>query len=349
MTSLDARLLDRVAAATGSRVTGRRGLREGGSPWLLTLADGAEVVLRVGERDLIATEVTALRLLADRDLPVPRLLDADPDGEPPSVLTTRLPGTSRTTSAPSRSRLRALGAAAARVHAGPVPDLPLRPRPIASVDFAALRRAVAPRPLLAEAEAALAAAPPPDGPRVLVHGDLWHGNTLWDGDRLTGLVDWDCAGVGHPGVDVGSLRCDAVLFTGRPDAADDVLDGYGTLPDVARYDVEAALATPPDLGWFVAAAHDQGRADLDRGTLLARRDAFLRDALDRLAADVRAARSRAADSRAEDSRAEDSRAEDSRAEDSRAEDSRAEDSRAEDSRAADFRAAGSRAAGSQAT
>lgn len=122
---------------------------------------------------------------------------------------------------------------------------------------------------------------------MLVHGDLWHGNTLWDGERLTGLVDWDCAGIGHPGVDVGSLRCDAALFTGRPDAADDVLAGYqavaGPLPDVARFDVEAALATPPDLGWFVAAAHDQGRTDLDRDTLLARRDAFLRDALLRLA------------------------------------------------------------------
>ena len=26
-----------------------------------------------------------------------------------------------------------------------------------------------------------------------MHGDLWFGNTLWSGDRCTGLVDWDCA------------------------------------------------------------------------------------------------------------------------------------------------------------
>ena len=55
------------------------------------------------------------------------------------------------------------------------------------------------------------------------------------------------------------------------------------MPDVARFHVVAPLASPPDLGWFGGAAHGQGRTDLDRGTLLARRDAFLRAALDRLA------------------------------------------------------------------
>lgn len=287
---MDDQLRQWVAASAGSAVAAERGLREGGPPWLLTLADGTEVVLREGDRSPLATEVAALRRLGPGGLPVPRLLAADLDGARPLVLTTRLPGTSRTSASPSPDRLRALGAAAALVHAAPAPDdpaLPGRDRPIAVVDFAALRRESPVRPLLAEAEAVLAATPPPAGPRVLVHGDLWHGNTLWDGDRLTGLVDWDCAGVGHPGVDVGSLRCDAALFTDRADAADEVLAGYqavaGPAPDVARFDVVAALSTPPDLGWFVAAAHDQGRADLDRRTLLTRRDTFLRAALDRLA------------------------------------------------------------------
>lgn len=283
---MDARLREWAAAAAGSGVVAERGLREGGSPWLLSLADGREVVLKVGEdRSLSGTEVAALRLLSPHGLPVPELLGVDL----PAVLTTCLPGTSRTTAAPSAVRLRALGAAAALVHAVPLPDTPLpeRDRPIAVVDFAALRQELPARPLLVEAEAAMAAIPAPAGPRVVVHGDLWHGNTLWNGDRLTGLVDWDCAGVGHPGVDVGSLRCDAALFTGRPDAADNVLAGYEEatgrqLPDVARYDVVAALCTPPELGWFVAAAHDQGRTDLDRETLLGRRDVFLRGALDRL-------------------------------------------------------------------
>jgi hypothetical protein len=36
------------------------------------------------------------------------------------------------------------------------------------------------------------------------------------------------------------------------------------------------------LGWFVVSIAGQGRADLDRQTLLRRRDEFLRAALDRL-------------------------------------------------------------------
>jgi aminoglycoside phosphotransferase (APT) family kinase protein len=151
-----------------------------------------------------------------------------------------------------------LGRTAARLHAvalTPSPALPRRDRPIASVDFAALRRRQ-PRPLLAEAEervAGLAAAEAD----VLVHGDLWQGNALWRGDSLAGLVDWDCAGVGPPGVDLGSLRCDAAVCFGM-EAANDVRRGWEE--------------------------EEAGRPDLTRDILVRRRDAFLRDALGRLAA-----------------------------------------------------------------
>jgi Ser/Thr protein kinase RdoA (MazF antagonist) len=121
---------------------------------------------------------------------------------------------------------------------------------------------------------------------VFVHGDLWQGNTLWEGDTLTGVVDWDCAGSGAAGIDLGSLRCDAWMAAG-PQAAAAVLAGYEEAAgrpadDVAYWDVAAALCTPPTIGWFTDAIRDQGRTDLDQPTLLARRDAFLRDALHRL-------------------------------------------------------------------
>jgi len=53
--------------------------------------------------------------------------------------------------------------------------------------------------------------------------------------------------------------------------------------DVAYWDTVAALATPPDIGWFPAAIADQGRPDLDRVLVLERRDSFLRQALAYLA------------------------------------------------------------------
>jgi aminoglycoside phosphotransferase (APT) family kinase protein len=186
------------------------------------------------------------------------------------------------------ARMRRLGAAAAAVHAvlpPPDPALPRRERPIGDIDFAALRREQPPHPLLVAAEKVIADRPVP-GQDGFVHGDLWQGNTLWTGDELTGLIDWDCAGVGPAGVDIGSLRCDAALCFG-PAAADEVLRGWveaagRPAPDVAYWDVVAALSSPPDMGWFVGAIAGQGRADLTREILVARRDEFLADALSRL-------------------------------------------------------------------
>jgi aminoglycoside phosphotransferase (APT) family kinase protein len=282
-----------AAAAPGASVAAVTGLREGGSPWLLRFSDGGAVVLRTGgeaHRQAFATELAALSLAAPAGLPVPRVLAADLDGDPVAVLTSVLPGTSRTSGPPSSARLRALGAAAAAIHRVPAPPpsaaLPVRTRSISAVDFTALRRAAPPQELLVAAEAALAALPVPPSPAVFVHGDLWQGNVLWDGDALSGVIDWDGAGGGPAGIDLGSLRVDAATSAGGS-APDAVLAGYEAatgrpFADVAYWDVAAALTTPPDMGWFVDAVRDQGRSDLDQPTMLARRDAFLAAALGRL-------------------------------------------------------------------
>ena len=286
-----------AAVDPAARVEEVTGLREGGAPWLVRLTGGRDVVLRSGGPDdgaSLATEVAALELLTSAALPTPRLLGVEMSGQVGpghlAVVTSRLPGTSRCSGPPPLSRFAALGTAAAAVHAVPAPApsaaLPHRDRTLPSVDFAALRRAAPAQPLLQEAEAALAALPTPSGSPVLVHGDLWQGNTLWDGDSLTGVIDWDCAGVGLPGIDVGSLRCDAAVTRG-PDAAQAVLAAWEramgrVLEDGAYWDLVAGLATPPDMAWFVTAIRDQGRVDLDGPTMLARRDAFLVAALERL-------------------------------------------------------------------
>jgi aminoglycoside phosphotransferase (APT) family kinase protein len=119
-----------------------------------------------------------------------------------------------------------------------------------------------------------------------VHGDLWPGNTMWSDGALTGLIDWDCAGAGPPGIDLGSVRLDAVLYFGWP-AADEILDGWqraaGRQADhVAYWDVVAALCTVGDMAQCMPPLLDHGRPDLDAGILTARRDAFLAQALDQL-------------------------------------------------------------------
>jgi aminoglycoside phosphotransferase (APT) family kinase protein len=282
------------AAAPGADVTEVRGLRDGGSPWLVRLSRHGQdrgVVLRAGtgqDPAALATEVAALQLAAGHHIPAPRLLAADLDGDPPLVLVEQLPGSSRIPPGRPSARLRTLGRTAATLHAiplAPAAVLPERDRPIATVDFAALRRQHPPDPLLVAAEQRIAESRPRD-PAVFVHGDLWQGNALWRGDILAGLVDWDCAGVGPPGVDLGSLRCDAAVCFGM-EAADDVRRGWEEeagrpAAGMARWDVVAALSTPPDMGWFPGAIAGQGRPDLTRDILVRRRDAFLRDALGRL-------------------------------------------------------------------
>jgi aminoglycoside phosphotransferase (APT) family kinase protein len=281
-----------------ARLVAAEGLRAGAGPWRLRIVHAGKqftVVLRVGDtscRQQLATEAAALAFAEAHRLAAPRLVAVDLDGVAagrPALLMTVLPGSSTIPTLASTTRLRALGAAAATLHAlatGPRPDLPLRVRPLADVDFAAMRRASGSSPLLEAAAERVSQLPVPQGATVLVHGDLWQGNTLWIGETCVGMVDWDAAGVGHPGIDLGTLRVDAAVMFGPPAAAA-VLDGWrratGHAADAMAYwDLVAALTTPTDMAQWLSVAHDHGRVDLDAVTLNDRRDLFLRSALDQL-------------------------------------------------------------------
>jgi Ser/Thr protein kinase RdoA (MazF antagonist) len=141
-----------------------------------------------------------------------------------------------------------------------------------------LRARAQPQSLLAAAQERVAAVVPADR-TGFVHGDLWSGNTLWRGAELAAVIDWDCAGLGAAGVDLGSLRCDAAMCYGL-DASDHVLAGWQREAErpaesLACWDAVAALSTPPDIDWFAEAiAGMTGRPDLTEQLLRERRDAF---------------------------------------------------------------------------
>ena len=199
----DAEVFDWASAVLDTEVTVLRGLRYGGSPWLLR-AEGREVVLRVARGEQAAetaTEVAAMiyaARVAGAIFPVAELLGYDLAERTGYglVLTACMPGTSAIPPEPDPGRLQALGAAAARISSievTPAPALPVRRRPIEAEDFAGMRREQGAPDLLRAAEAAVAATRPEDDQLGLVHGDLWYGNTLWDDGRLTAVLDWDCA------------------------------------------------------------------------------------------------------------------------------------------------------------
>jgi aminoglycoside phosphotransferase (APT) family kinase protein len=85
------------------------------------------------------------------------------------------------------------------------PGLELRTRALYDIDFANWRKSAGTSQLLARAEERIASLPVPDGELVFVHGDLWQGNTILSGDSCSGMIDWDAAGAGSPGIDLDTL------------------------------------------------------------------------------------------------------------------------------------------------
>ncbi|MFC4244436.1 aminoglycoside phosphotransferase family protein [Gryllotalpicola reticulitermitis] len=278
--------------AGGDAIAEITGLRAGGSPFLLRWVgdDGTgRVVLRIDDATEAGGEAVAESVMpiADRQgVPVPNVLGSRIDDEVSLLLTEWIDGTRAQPVEADPARLESLGAMAAvifRADPGEA-QLPHISRPMQGADFAAMR-ASGTHPLLERAAERIAGYEPDD--RIgLVHGDLWVGSTMWRDDRIVAVTDWDSAGLGPAGIDLGSLRLDAALGYGL-EASDHVLHGWEAeaareAESVAYWDVVAALCTPPDLGSF-AGARITGteRPDLDRQTLVARRDAFLEDALAR--------------------------------------------------------------------
>ncbi|MEQ4210412.1 aminoglycoside phosphotransferase family protein [Actinopolymorpha sp. B9G3] len=178
------------------------------------------------------TEEVVLPLAEELGLPAPRLLgvDVNEQAEVTVVLSTLLPGDSTLPAEAPLLRLRSLGSAAARLHAIPMsarPGLPHHKRPVPYDPYVPDRReGKAPTTaLLEEADRVVSAMRPPDADPVLVHGDYHPGNTMWLGDAFVGYIDWDTAGVGRPGIDLGWCRLETALHYSE-EAADQILLGW---------------------------------------------------------------------------------------------------------------------------
>jgi aminoglycoside phosphotransferase (APT) family kinase protein len=284
----------------GARIVETRTLHGDEPPWQLRIEHSSgttHAVLRIPtppgiNASMVATGAAALELAERHGLLAPRLIDADLQGDVAGVsatLETLVPGTTAWPATSSVERLRAAGAALARVHTvvmAPREHLPFRPRPIAVDHFAHARRKgwMPTTPLLQAADDVIRAHGLPLGETVFVHGDVWPGNLLWAGDEVAALVDWKTAGVGAPGVDVSELRKQVAIIFG-PEAPDLVLEGWeratGTkAQDVSYWDAVAALNTRTELddgyrsgGWAPL---------LDTAGATDRRDEFLRVALTNL-------------------------------------------------------------------
>jgi aminoglycoside phosphotransferase (APT) family kinase protein len=196
--------------------------------WILRLAEGDPLVIRWSDpqvwgeagREHVRREALACRLLAGSTLPVPRLVASDPDGVaaggPANLLTWRPGGVRLDPLGPPA--ITALAALAVAVHGQPVPA---RHRPPIFSVRAPAEPVVPPwtdRPGLWRRAIDIASASPPPTPYGLIHRDFHLGNTLWQGDTVSGLIDWAETSWGPPDLDVAHMCADFAMLHTAADA-----------------------------------------------------------------------------------------------------------------------------------
>jgi aminoglycoside phosphotransferase (APT) family kinase protein len=88
---------------------------------------------------------------------------------------------------------------------------------------------------------------------VLLHGDYWQGNVLWQDGQLTGIIDWEDAVLGDPLADLGKVRLELLWAFGL-EGMQRFTDLYhAQMPQVdltllPYWDLYAALAPASELG-----------------------------------------------------------------------------------------------------
>jgi aminoglycoside phosphotransferase (APT) family kinase protein len=204
-----------------------------------------------------ANEAAVLELLDDTEVPAPRLLAADPYGrvcDVPALLTTRVPGRSAARPWDMDGFLTTMAQALARVHEVPL-DTALPPyAPYYDPDVHGERRPPewSGSPELWERVFEALSGPAPGTPAGFIHRDFHPGQTVWSGDRLTGIVDWTTGSHGPYGVDLARMRIKLAVDYGvevagrfaaiyRQATARDVRHPYWDLTDAA----DAVLDMPP--------------------------------------------------------------------------------------------------------
>jgi len=128
-----------------------------------------------------------------------------------------------------------------------------------------------------------------NGP-VLLHGDLWSGNLLWQEGRLTGVIDWEDAAIGDPLIDLSVARGDMAWGLGFA-AMDTFTARYAArtgfdLTALPHWDLRAALRQAPHAADFAEGWQELGRTDITEATILAAHQRMIDEALTSLGSNV---------------------------------------------------------------
>jgi aminoglycoside phosphotransferase (APT) family kinase protein len=211
-----------------------------------------------------ALEFDLLRALTGAQICVPQVLALDESLQHmpyPFLILDHIDGETAFPTPAADIRIVAVAQMLAFIHAAPITDLPSLPTrndPIPELfdylpqdqEFDPLRQALL---ILGNTRN--------DGPAVLLHGDFWPGNLLWNGDRLVGVLDWEDAAFGDPLSDVACTALELRYVTGA-DGAHRFLQAYNDLRPLnlrrlALWQVYVAAAAHSAMGaWGLDAARE---------------------------------------------------------------------------------------------
>ena len=227
-------------------------------------------------------EAAVLAQLAERDVPAPRLLGADPTGDVaglPTLVMTRLPGRLVLRPDDASAWTVRLAETLVGVHGLDVAAHPYEPW----LDVSALEvPAFAGRPDLWRVALELLSTPPPPEAVGFVHGDYQQFNVLWHRGAISGVLDWTGSWHGPLDVDVAHARLNLACLYGVERAEQFRL----------AYEAKAGRATSPWrdvaelVGYVPRFAHTlrrqiARRMDLDTTGMTERVERLLALALDR--------------------------------------------------------------------
>ncbi len=129
---------------------------------------------------------------------------------------------------------------------------------------------------------------PAHNPDVLLHGDYWPGNVLFDEGRLSAVIDWEESELGDPLSDLAIARLDITWAFGA-EAAEEFTERYRALTDrdfrnLPRWDLLTALRSRGALERWSASYECPpiSRPDITAETMARGRRAFVQQALERL-------------------------------------------------------------------
>jgi aminoglycoside phosphotransferase (APT) family kinase protein len=231
---------------------------------------------------VVENEATTLTLVAEvANLPTPRLVAADPEGEcadVPALVMTRLRGSSDLAPGDLDHFLDALVAALHVIHAVPVaPDALCPYRPWGLDDDLAPPRWSS-RPDVWKRAIAIARGPIPAYAPILCHRDFHPANVLWHHGELSGVVDWTHTCTGPAAADVAHCRVNLTLLFGL-EVADAFARRYGPVNDLAWFDVVDIVGMSRIDAWRW---HDAGRPDITFESIGTAFDEFLAAAVAKL-------------------------------------------------------------------